>query len=590
MTLDQFLIFCILGVTMIFFIWGRWRFDLVAFIALITAVVLDLVPARDAFFGFSDSAVVTVIMVLAISKALQRAKIFDPLVELGSHYMKHHLAHIGILCVLAAVLSAFMNNVGALSLLMPVAMQTAHAQNRSPALLLMPLSFASILGGMTTLIGTPPNIIISNYRERMLGEPFGMFDFSPVGSTMVLVGISFIILVGWRLIPIHRKTDSSEDFFDIPSYIIEVKVTDKCPYIGRTVRTFESEQDDVVVMGMIRDSKKHLKPGRNSRLVENDILILRTDPEAFKHLFDKLGLSLSGTKEDYIEHLRSDEIGFVEAVIPPNSELEGKTPKGLNLRSAHGLNLAAVARDGSPIRGRLGRVRFRQGDVLLLQGEKRGLRDAIAALGALPLAERDLTVNKSGPAVLSLLIFVGAITSSAVGALPIHVAFAAAVILLILTEIVSLHDVYKAIDWPIIVLLGSMIPLGMALESTGGTTLIAGSIIDVAGDVSAPVILGIIMVATMTLSDIMNNAATAVVMAPIAISISQQLGVNPDPFLMAVAVGASCAFLTPIGHQNNMLVMNPGGYHFGDYWKVGLPLEILIILTSIPMILWAFPL
>ncbi|MHA1539785.1 MAG: SLC13 family permease [Alphaproteobacteria bacterium] len=590
MTIEQIQIISILGFSMFMFIWGKLRFDVIAFTSLIIAVVLGLVPSNIAFLGFGESAVITVIMVFVISAAIEKARILDPIVALTTPYMKNQVMHIGIITGLGTFLSAFMNDVGALSLLMPVALQTARAQKRSPSLLLMPLSFGTLLGGTLTTIGTPPNIIISNYRGKVMGETYDLLAFAPATGVVAIVGVAFIVLIGWRFIPINRKASTSEEFFDVPDYIIEVQVDEGSPVIDQSVRQFESEQEDVSVIGIVRDDGRKFTPRRHDKILESDVLILRTDPEIFTQLFDKLGMKLKESAEEYIEHLRSDEVGFIEAVVPPGANVEGKTPRSLSLRQNYGLNLVAVARDGSPIEGRISRVRIRQGDVLLFQGEKSTMYENIATIGCMPLAERDIAVRKSGPAILALVIFLGAISMNLFGLLPIHISFSLAVLLMLAASLITVHDVYKAIDWPVLVLLGSMIPLGEALEHTGGTTLIAEGILSVAQGVPVPVILGLVLFLTMTLSDVMNNTATAVVMGPIAYNIALQLGVNPDPFLISVAIGASCAFLTPVGHHNNMLVMNAGGYRFGDYWKMGLPLEILVVTMSVIMLMIVWPL
>ena len=592
MSSSQALLFAILAGTMGLFIWGRYRYDIVAFGALVTATLLDIVPAPEAFLGFGHPAVITVAAVLVISRALQNSGVVDMLAAKLEVATRDPLIHIGALTGLAAVLSAFMNNVGALALLMPVALQTAAATGRSPALLLMPLSFGSILGGMMTLMGTPPNIIIASYRQELTGESFGIFDFSPVGVVLALGGMIFITFVGWRLIPKERRGNkATEDLFEITDYITELRVLEDSPVIGRGLRHLETLADDQVLgVGVLRGDNHIISGARYARLRAGDIVIVESDPSALAKIVEAAKLELVGKEAFKTEDLTSEEAGVVEAVIGPSSRLAKRTFAGLRLGQRFNMNLIAIARQGKPFKKRLDKVRLQPGDVLLLQGERESLTETIVDLGCLPLAERGLRIRTRPSPLIPVGIFATALISAVTGLLPVYVAFTAAIVLLVLTQVVSVREVYASIDWPVIVLLAAMIPLGRALQTTGGTDLIAAGILTVAGGLGPLFIMALLLVVTMTLSDVMNNAATAVVMAPIAATLANQLGVNLDPFLMAVAIGASCAFLTPIGHQNNVLVMGPGGYKFGDYWRMGLPLEILIVATAIPLIAIVFPL
>ncbi len=591
MTADQLVVFAILASALVLFVWGRWRFDVVAFSALVVAVLAGVVPAADAFTGFGHPAVITVAAVLVISRALQNSGVIDYLASRLMATAGNDLAHIGALSALAAGLSAFMNNVGALALLMPVALQTATKSRLSPAQLLMPLSFASILGGLVTRIGTPPNIIVATYRRDVTGEPFAMFDFAPAGLSVAVVGVAFVALLGWRLIPRERRgRKAPEDLFEIGDYVTEARIAEDSKLVGKSVRQLELlAEDEIAVVGLVRDEQRYLGNVRLVRLRPGDVVTLQADPAELQKAIEAGGLELVGERQLDPAALRSDEVGVVEAVVTQGARIEGRTARMLHLRRQYGVNLLAVARQGRPVKRRLHHVRFRAGDVLLLQGDVDTLAETVVALGCLPLAERGLQVGKRPEAFVPLGVFGVALALTAAGVLPVHIAFAAAVAVLVVVEVVSAREVYESIDWPVIVLLGAMIPLGRALETSGGTELIATAILGGAGNVHPIVVTALLLIVTMTLSDVMNNAATAVVMAPIAASLAGQLGVSADPFLMAVAVGASCAFLTPIGHQNNVLVMGPGGYRFGDYWRMGLPLEILIVAVAVPMISWVWP-
>ena len=587
MTTDQIIIFAILGLSLVFFMWGRWRYDVVAFTALILAVIAGVVPTDAAFAGFGHPAVITVASVLVISRALQVSGVINVFAATVVRFAKGQGAQMFALSGVGALLSAFMNNVGALALLMPLALRLSE----KPSAVLMPLSFATILGGLVTLIGTPPNIIIATYRADVMGEPFALFDFAFVGLPIALVGLVFVLLVGWRLIPSGRSSRrSAEEMFNLDCYIVEARVDDDSEYIGRRVHELEQlDEERSIVVGLLRDETRRLMRITHEYIRAGDILLLRVEPSSLDELLNKAGLTLTGSDHPDMEKLRSDQVGVMEAVIQPGSRLIGRSAIMLHLRRHFGVALLALAREGQPIHERIARVRLRAGDVLLLQGEESELPDAIADMGCLPLATRDISLGRGGKVLIPVLIFAASVVATVFGLVPVHVAFTAAVVALILLERLSAREAYETIEWPVIVLLGAMIPLGDALQSTGGTQLIADSIVLLAGAIPAWVILAIVLVVTMTLSDLMNNAATAIVMAPISVAIASNLGLNADPFLMAVAIGASCAFLTPIGHQNNVLVMGPGGYKFGDYWRMGLPLEVIIVAVSIPLIMFFWP-
>ena len=588
MTTAQISIFAILGLSLVFFMWGRWRYDVVAFTALIVAVLAGVVPTDSAFAGFGHPAVITVAAVLVISRALQVSDVISIIADAVVRIAKGQGSQMTALSGLGAVLSAFMNNVGALALLMPLALRLSDR----PSAVLMPLSFATILGGLVTLIGTPPNIIIATYRADITGEAFAMFDFAFVGLPIAVIGLLFVLLIGWRLLPSDRTSRrSAEEMFELDSYVIEARLNDDSEYIGKTVHELEGlDEERTIVVGLLRDETRRLMRITHEYLRAGDILLLRVDPATIDELVKKAGLTLTGSDHASQDKVRSDQVGIIEAVVQPGSRLEGRSAIMLHLRRHFGVALLALAREGTPIRERIAQVRLRAGDVLLLQGEESELPDAVAAMGCLPLATRNLNIGRGGKVLIPVLVFAASVFATVIGWAPVHISFAGAVVALVLLERISPREAYETIEWPVIVLLGAMIPLGDALQSTGGTQLIADSIVGLAGAIPPFAILGIVLVVTMTLSDLMNNAATAIVMAPISVAIAGSLGLNADPFLMAVAIGASCAFLTPIGHQNNVLVMGPGGYKFGDYWRMGLPLEIIIVAVSIPLIMFFWPL
>jgi di/tricarboxylate transporter len=591
-TTPQILLFAILLLLFALLIWGRWRYDLVAFAALVTALVAGVVPADQAFAGFGHPATVVVALVLVVSRGLSNSGVVEYLAGKVIDATRPLFAHIGIMSGLAAVLSAVMNNVAALALLMPVDLEAAAKAKRSPALTLMPLSFASILGGLATLIGTPPNIIIATFRGEALGEPFDMFDFTPVGAACALAGVLFVALVGWRLIPTERGAhDSPRELFELEDYVAELKVPEGAKAIDQKVAelTEPSESSDVQVLGLIRRGNRLPAGARQVRVIEGDVLVLQAGPEAIEKFAGTHGLDYVDTEQGP-GILRGGDLELAEVVVPLGARIDKRSALSLRLLQRYSVHLLGVSRQGQRLRERVRRVVVQAGDVLLLLGPSGELNEAVQRLGCLPLAKRGLQVLQREKAGLAVAVFVAAIALASFGLIYLPVALAAVVAVYVFAGIVPLRELYDSVEWPVIVLLGSLIPIGQALETNGGTALIAGGLVSLSAGQSAAVVLTLLMIITMTLSDVMNNTATAVIAAPIALDVAGRLGVNPDPFLMAVAIAASCAFLTPIGHKNNTLIMGPGGYKFGDYWRMGLPLEVLVIVVSVPMILLVWPL
>ncbi len=589
MTPDQIVLFTLLFFVFVFLIWGRWRYDLVAFVALLAALLAGLVPSDQAFSGFGHPAVVIIALVLVVSRGLSNSGAIELLARLVVSGTRKLAAHIAIMASVGAVLSAVMNNVAALAMLMPVDMQAAKKAGRSPSLSLMPLSFASILGGMITLIGTPPNIVIAEFRNDALGAPYRMFDFAPVGLICASIGVVYVALIGWRLLPSARQdTDSGKELFDLADYIAELQVISGASVIGSQVRDLDEKaaKSNVDIIGLIRQGRRMPGLARAVEIKAGDTLVVEGDPESIEDAVGGLGLEYVRSGKDA---LKEDDLILSEVVVPEGSPLAGRSAMSYRLLYRYSVALVGISRNGKRFREQVRKVDIREGDVLLLLGGEDRLSDVIGRLGLLPLADRGQKVIQRDKAWWAVGIFAAAIIAASIGIVYLPIALGCVAALYVFLNIVPVRSVYDSIEWPVIVLLGSMIPIGAALQTTGGTTLIAEGIVDISAGYSPLVVLTLLIVVTMTLSDVMNNTATAVIAAPIALEIAAILDVNPDPFLMGVAVAASCAFLTPIGHKNNTLIMGPGGYRFGDYWRMGLPLEIIIIAVSVPSIAYFWP-
>lgn len=588
MTADQIMIFVLLILMLILFIWGKWRYDVIAVGILLLAAFVGLVPMESAFAGFANPAVMTVAAVLILTKGLTAAGVVDYIAKYLLKVGDNTLLQITLLVLAVTVSSAFINNIGALALMMPVAIKMARRSKKSPSLFLMPLAFGSLLGGMTTLMGTPPNILISNYRaETFGGVAFRIFDFLPVGGGVALAGFLFIVLIGWRFLPERKGARSPEDLFEIKDYITKLHVPAESKFIGRQIYELEKVvEGDLKVVSIISNDVNYAVPSLYYLLKAEDLVVVEATAQEIQELVDATDLELADLNKITNEDISSEDVELVEAVVMSNSFLLGRTAKSLRIRTRFGINLLGVARAGIRIKNAPDSVRFTVGDILLLQGNSETLSEILNRWGCLPLAGRGLTLGKPRRLISGLVVFAGAVLLAAIGVLPVQIAFVAASLFMVVGGFVSIKELYESIDWSIIVLLGAIIPVSKALETTGGANLIAEKILLLVAHVPLWVSVMIVLIVSMTLSDIVNNAAAVLIMAPIAVEVAWGLSVSPDALLMSVAIGASCSFLTPIGHQSNILVMGPGGYKFGDYWKMGLPLELVVVAVATPLIVF----
>jgi di/tricarboxylate transporter len=590
---DQLSISAILFAALLLFAWGRWRYDLVAMFCLIASVLLGVVPETEAFLGFGHPAVVTVAAVLILSQGLQNAGVVSVITQQMKRIRFNSFSLLATITVVVTILSAFMNNVGALALMLPITMVAAKEYNIPPARLLMPLAFGSILGGLTTLIGTPPNIIIAAYRAEVFGKEYTMFDFSPVGIPVAVIGVLFIVLIGWRLIPQGRMTkNASLNLFEIQSYLTELRVNPGSDYIGKRLQElalFEGA-DRIEILGIATPSSSARNVNLHYKIKENDILIIRADPAELAPFIDSNSVELLNSATHIFEEPDHHTTMLMEGVITQDSPLVGRDIRYLRRLSGRSVALVGLARDGESVVRRLRRQIFKVGDVLLMQGHEETIDEQFTQIGLLPLAYRPIELDRRRKVGIALFSFISAIILAMTNSVTLPVAFILAVMVYVLTGIIRVREIYEQVDWAVIVLLAAMIPVGHALETTQTTLLLANTLLENLGTDSPVLVLTLILIITMLLSSVVNNAATALIMAPIAVATAETMQVNIDAYLMAVAIGASCAFLTPVGHQSNTLVMGPGGYQFGDYWRMGLPLEILIVAISVPLILWAWPL
>ena len=591
MTLPQALSFGIIAATMALFAWGRLRYDLVALLALLAAIATGIVPFDKAFTGFSDDIVIIVACALLVSAAVGRSGIVeDALVRIGP-YLTTRTIQVAVLVGTVTALSAFVKNIGALAMLMPVSIHLARKTNISPSIFLMPMAFGSLLGGIVTLVGTSPNIIVARLRAELVGEPFKMFDYTPVGLGLAVAGVIFLTFA-WRLIPRGRKGAASMDAaFNLEGYTTEASVPESSPAVGMKIGELEALAEDVEVFMIVRGRTRRLAPADSTVIKAGDILLIEGEPSALDRVVDKAGLKLAREDAEKAADTPSDEIGVMEAVVSEDSPLVGRTPMQEKLDERYGVHLLAVSRAGKRITQRMRSVRLKSGDVIVLRGNLPTLPETLGALRCLPLAARDLRLGRRGRSIVPLSILVLAMAFVAANVVPVQIAFFGAAVAMLLIRALTLREAYEAIDWPILVMLGALIPVSDSLRIDRRRPTWSQACSRLRRRTCPPSARSrLIMVAAMAVTPFLNNAATVLVMAPIAASFAKSLGYNADPFLMAIAIGAACDFLTPVGHQCNTLVMGPGGYRFGDYWRLGLPLSIMVVLAGVPLIALFWPL
>ncbi|MCR4521431.1 MULTISPECIES: SLC13 family permease [Bosea] len=591
MTQPQILSVLLVAGMMAAFLWGRLRYDIVAMLALLMAVALGLVPATEAFKGFSDDIVIIVGSALVLSAAVARSRIIERLFsKLGSGLSSMQL-QVPLLVFIVAVMSAIIKNIGALAMMLPIAYQLARKSGTSPSVLLMPMAFASLLGGIVTLVGTSPNVIVARVRQELGGEPFRMFDFAPVGIVVAVAGCLFLSL-GYRLLPRDRRGAVSLDqAIDIKDYLTEAKLREKSPLAGKTVADLKAIGGDAIeIVSILRNERRVQAPLPDASLKAGDILLLRGDAAVLERVVAEGGLDLAGKDRPTQKEDALDPDRIAEAIIGPDSTLIGQSAGDIALHSRFGINMIAISRSGERFSQRLRDIRLRAGDIVVIQGDEKLLPEKLSELSLLPLADRLVPLGSTRRVVLTVTIVLAAIIALAAGLAPVPLVFFAAAVLLIALRCVPLREAYHSIDAPILLMLAALIPVSDSLRTTGATDLFASWLAMIGGGLPGWASVALILVAAMAVTPFLNNAATVLVMAPIGAGFAKNLGYNPDAFLMAVAIGAACDFLTPIGHQCNTLVMGPGGYRFSDYARLGAPLSLLVILLAVPMILLVWPL
>ncbi len=589
MTIPQYLSIATLVGMMGLFVWGRFRYDVTAIIALLVSLALGIVSPKQAFIGFSDDIVIIVGSALVISAAVERSGVIERLLKLLSKRVTRVRSQLVVLTASVGFASALVKNIGALAMMMPAAFQIAKKNDASPSVFLMPMAFASLLGGLMTLVGTSPNIIVSRVRQEMLGKPFTMFDYFPVGFGLVIIGLIYLRFA-YRLLPKDRRAaPTMGDALDIKGYVTEATIGEGSPAIDETVGDFLERHEHEVTIAQLLRADMRGSPKAATVLRAGDVLILGGEPDALERVIAGDKLALEGEDREAAEKTKDNEIGVIEAVVNIDSRLVGQTAGRLDLQARYGVNLIAISRQGERLSKRLAETRLRAGDVIVLQGPLDVLPEKLQELGCLPLAERELRLGITRRTLLPIAILSVAMFATAMAWVPVAVAFFAAAGVILVVGALPVRDAYERIEWPILIMLGALIPVSDSLRTTGASQVIAGWLSHVAATLPPWGAVALILVAAMAVTPFLNNAATVLVMAPIAATFATALGYRPEAFLMATAVGAGCDFLTPIGHQCNTLVMGPGGYKFADYARLGAPLSLLVLVVATPLILWVWP-
>ena len=588
--MDITLTLLILLIAIILFATEWIRMDLVSLMVLLAVALTGLVTPEEAFSGFSNPAVITVAAMFVLGAGISSTGAIS---TLGEHLIRmtghNQTLMIASIMGVVAFFSAFINNIGATAVLMPVVIMMARRTKLPASKLLIPLAFGSLLGGVCTLIGTPPNILINTLLQQYTGEGFRMFDFTPLGLILLACGISYMAFFGHKLLP-NRKSGSLTEAYQVKEYITEVEILAGSPLHGKSISQSHLERElNMRVRALLRDRQKFPQPKRNRKLFAGDILFLEGDPQGILKVRKEKGLSVVQERDNPLPGTSDKKIVVVEASLTTTSDMVGKTLRQERFADTHGLTVLAIWRSGAPVVRKIDHVVLRFGDVLLLQGPEEKVRHLGQGHGFLVLGGVDPVSYRPRRAPIAVATIFGVILLSVTGTTPIVIGATLGGLIMIMTRCLTVKEAYDSIDWPILMLIAGTLPLGHAMQNSGAAALLAGFIIEGVGSYGPWVVLGAVFLITFCLTEVMSHAAAAVLVAPIAYNTAMEMAVSPRPFFMAVAVAASMCFMTPISHQSNALVMGPGGYKFFDYTKVGAPLNIMVWIVATLVIPLLFP-
>ncbi len=591
--MQAFLVLSLLGLVVALLITERLRPDIVSMLALAGLVALRILPTDQALSGFSNPATVTVACMFVLSAGLQASGLVR---LIGDRVLRHGPAsETGLLLLLVltiAPISAFINNTAAVVVFMPIVLRLCHGRGISPSRLLMPMVFLAILGGTCTLIGTSTNILVSSLAAERGLRPFGLFEITPLGLVFLGLGIFYLLLVGRRWLPERVKAEPLAEAHELRGYLSEVQVRNDSPLAGQTLRQARiAERFGLQVIGVVRPGGGlRILADENHRLAAGELLLVKGPAAALVDLGERTGLAVRPGQRPDDAQLDSLESALLEVVVSPGSALEGRTIKEIDFRGRYGATAVALRRHGAELLEKIGRVRLKLGDELLVVAHRDRL-DSLRRQGQDFFALQELELPRPRPLqlVLAPLIIAAVVVSAALNVLPIAGSALVGAVLMVLTGCLPPRQVYGSVDWKVIFLLAGVIPLGAARESTGAAGLVVGALLGVAGDFGPRVVLGAIVLLTYLLTGVMSNNATAALMFPLAVGSAEAIGIDSRPLLIGIMFAASAAFYTPFGYQTNLLVYGPGGYRFTDYTRVGGPLNLIYVVASIALIPVLFP-
>jgi di/tricarboxylate transporter len=572
--------------------------DVTALLVLGLLLIFGLVTPAEGLSGFSNPAVITIACLFILSYSLQKSHILEYLiVKINTLIDKSRILGVISYLFFIGLASAVVNNTAIVAIFMPITIRLSEKYNISPSKVLIPLSYAAILGGTLTLVGTSTNLIVNSILIDSTNGTvsLGMIEFAKFGIIKFLVGLIYIFTIGYKLLPNRVNKSSSIDNYSLDGYLTEFKVTDKSPIVGKTLFDRKINQNyDVIVLDVIRDGKIINQNLRGLLLQVDDILFVKGSFENFQKMKEVESLNLLADEKLTQEELEQDDNIIAECLVTDNSSIIGKTLQDSNFRRRFGSFVLAIKRDGEIIRRKISHFILKPFDTLLVYGPKDKIIDLGEKEGFIVLGKVDATLDNNPLRWLSLITILLSVILAVVGLLKIEVGVLLSVIILFLTKVITPSEAYKSIHWQVIIVIAAFLPMGAAISTTGMDAIIGNFIESFIGlfpsEILPFVLLAVIYFLTMVLTEVASNAATAIIMTPITLALSSAFSYDPKPFIFAVCFAASASFITPVGYQTNLMVFGPGGYKYSDYIKVGLPLGIILWIVSVIMIpmIWPF--
>ena len=597
MTPDIAIVLGIISLMFFLFVKEIFPLDVTALLVLAIFLVFGHLTIEDAISGFSNQAVITIAVLFVLSHALQKSGILEyGVVRLNKLTERSKLLGLTVFLISVAFASAFVNNTAIVAIFIPITIRLAKKYNLSPSKLLIPLSYIAIMGGTLTLVGTSTNLLVNSiYVNTTMAEPLGMFEFSRYGIFILLIGLLYIIFAVPLILPSRTVTSSLTQSYHMGGYLTELYVSEESPLVGRTFMERDINKNyDITVLDIIREGQVISTNIRNTIIHPGDVLFVRGSLENFLRMKEVEKVTMLTDEKLTQAELIHDDNTLVECLLTQQSELVGKSLMEINFRRRFGSFILAVRREGEILRRKIAHIILRSFDTLLVYGPREKIKELSDSGNFIVLGEIDATLQKNRFWWVSLAVVVSAVTLAALGMVPILKGALVGMILLMILRVISTNEAYQSINWQVIILIAALIPIGIVIQNSGTASWLAAAMnnaVNMFEPALQPVVLvSLIYLVTMILTEMASNAATAIIMTPIALSAAAQMGLDPKPFIFSVCFAASASFITPIGYQTNLMVYGPGGYKFSDYVKVGLPLAITlwVMATYLIPIMWPF--